>query len=366
MRALLNEREGVSEMIFGSDNLVGASAQVLDALVRANQGALAGYGTDEITRRVEKRFCDLFERDVSVFLVVTGTAANALSLAAAVPPWGMAICHREAHIHEDECGAPEFFTHGAKLAGLPGVAGKMSTAVLSEFLTTLAASSKQMPPKLVSLSQVTEAGTVYTLEEIAEVSDICRRHGLSLHMDGARFANALATLGCSPAQMTWKRGVDIVSFGASKNGCLAAEAIIVFDPDLAKDLEYRRKRSGHTLSKGRLLGAQMEAYLQNDHWLDNARHANAMAALLLEGLAAIPGVRLPWPSEANEVFPIIPKRMDEALRSAGAQYFPWQTGSLPTGESIGSDEILIRLVTSFATEKDTVERFIAVARSAVA
>lgn len=220
-------------MIFGSDNLVGASPQVLDALVRANNGALAGYGADDISRRVERRLAELFEHDVKVFLVTTGTAANALALAAAVPPWGMAICHREAHVHEDECGAPEFFTHGAKLAGLPGVAGKFSAADLEEFLAGLSAASKQMPAKAVSLSQVTEAGTIYTLDEIAAVSSVCRRHGISLHMDGARFANALVALGCSPAEMTWRQGVDILSFGASKNGCLAAEAIVVFNQALA-------------------------------------------------------------------------------------------------------------------------------------
>lgn len=353
-------------MIFGSDNLVGASAQVLDALVRANNGALAGYGTDDITKRVEGRLAELFEHDVRVFLVTTGTAANALALAAAVPPWGMALCHREAHVHEDECGAPEFFTHGAKLAGLPGVAGKLSAADLSEFLATLPSASKQMPPKAVSLSQLTEAGTVYALEEIAAVSAVCRRNEISLHMDGARFANALVTLGCSPADMTWRQGVDILSFGASKNGCLAAEAIVVFNKPLSENLEYLRKRSGHTLSKGRLLGAQMEGYLENDHWLENARHANAMAKGLQEGLGAIRGVRLPWSTDANEVFPIIPKQMDEALRAAGAQYYPWQTGSLPPGESVGSQEVMVRLVTSFATEKAKVERFVAVARSATA
>jgi threonine aldolase len=350
-------------MIFASDNIVGASAPVIEALVKANGGAQAAYGTDEITRRIEAQFAQIFERDVAVFLVTTGTAANALALAAAVPPWGLCVCHREAHVIDDECGAPEFFTHGAKLYGLPGVGGKLAAATVSDYLGSLPKAVKQMPPKALSISQVTECGMVYRLDEIAALAAICREHGMSLHMDGARFANALLSLGCTPAEMTWKQGVDILSFGATKNGCLMAEAIVVFDPALAETLDYRRKRAGQTISKGRLIAAQLDGYFADGHWYDNARHANRMARLLSDGLSRIPGVRLAWPTEANEVFPIVPRTMDQALRAAGAQYHPWSDISLPPGQAVGDSETLIRLVASFTTEEAQVRRFLEVAGS---
>jgi threonine aldolase len=352
-------------MNFVSDNIVGASTPVLQALVRANDGALAAYGNDEITKRVEAKFAEVFERDVAVFLVTTGTAANALALAAAVPPWGLCVCHQEAHVIDDECGAPEFFMHGAKLFGLPGVSGKLTAASVSRYLDGLPKAIKQMPPKALSISQVTEAGTVYTLDEIGALSGVCRERGLSLHMDGARFVNALVSLGCTPADMTWKRGVDILSFGATKNGCLMAEAIVVFDPALAEGLNYRRKRAGQIISKGRLIAAQLEAYFAEDHWYENARHANRMARLLSDGLRGLPGVRLAWPTEANEVFPIVPRRLDDALREAGAQYHPWTDASLAPGERVGPDEALIRLVVSFATRESEVRRLLDAARSAL-
>jgi threonine aldolase len=350
-------------MNFASDNIVGASQPVLDALLRANAGPLGAYGGDEITRRVEATFSRVFEREVHVFLVATGTAANALALAAAVPPWGLAVCHREAHVIDDECGAPEFFMHGAKLVGLPGVGAKLSAAVVADYLDGLPASIKQMPPKAVSISQVTEGGLVYRPDEIAALSEVCRSRHLTLHMDGARFANALVALGCSPAEMTWKSGVDILSFGGTKNGCLMAEAVVVFEPGLAESIAYRRKRAGQLISKGRLVSAQFEGYFAGDHWLDNARHANRMAESLGAGLASVPGVRFPWALEANELFPIVPRALDAALKEAGVFYHPWATGSLPEGEAVGPDELLIRLVTSFATTEAEVSRVLDVARA---
>ena len=345
-------------MNFASDNVMGASPAVLDALVRANGGALAAYGADEITRRVEERFGEIFEREAAVFLVATGTAANALALSVLVPPWGLCVCHRESHVIDDECGAPEFFMHGAKLAGLPGVGAKLEAGAVAAYLDSLPKAVKQMPPKALSLSQVTECGRVYRLEEIAALAGVAHTHGLKVHMDGARFANALVSLGCTPAEMTWKQGVDILTFGATKNGCLAAEAVVVFDPDLAETLAYRRKRSGHTLSKGRLLAAQLEGYFAGDHWLANARHDNGQAAELARGLAGVPGVRLAWPAEANEVFAILPRALDQSLRTAGAVYHPWSDLSLPPGESVGADEVLIRLVASFATTPEAVADFL--------
>lgn len=348
-------------MNFASDNVVGASRPVLDALVAANAGALPAYGADEITRQVEARFSAIFEREVAVFLVTTGTAANALALSAAVPPYGLGISHREAHVIDDECGAPEFFMHGAKLAGLSGVGAKLTPEVIAAFLDGLSPSVKQMPPHAVSISQATECGLVYAPDEIAALGELCRGRGLSLHMDGARFANALVALGCKPAEMTWKAGVDILSFGATKNGCLAAEAIVVFKNELAASLPFRRKRSGQLLSKGRLIAAQFDGYLADDHWLANARHANRMAARLAGGLIRLPGVRLAWPAQANEVFAILPRSLDARLRAAGAVYHPWSPASLPEDESVGSGEVLIRLVTSFATEERDVDRLLAAA-----
>jgi len=352
-------------MNFVSDNIVGASAPVLQALVAANEGALPAYGLDPITKRVQARFAEVFERDCAVYLVTTGTAANALALAAAVPPWGLAVCHRESHVIDDECGAPEFFMHGAKLAGLPGAGGKLDPATVSAYLAGLPKALKQMPPKALSISQVTECGMVYTLDEIEALGEVCREQGLAFHLDGARFANALVSLGCTPAEMTWKRGVDIVSFGGTKNGCLMAEAVVVFDTRLDEGLDYRRKRAGQIISKGRLAAAQFEAYFENDHWYANARHANRMAQRLSEGLASLPGVRLAWPTQANEVFPIIPKAMDQALRDAGALYHPWTEASLFDGERVAETESLIRLVLSFATREEDVARFLDVARGAV-
>lgn len=350
-------------MNFASDNVMGASRPVLDALVAANEGPQAAYGADIHTARVERLFADLFEHDVSVTLVATGTAANALALAALTPPWGLAVCHAEAHVIDDECGAPEFFMHGAKLAGLPGVGGKIAPGDLAAYLDGLPKAVKQMPPSALSISQVTEAGLVYSLDEIAALSRTAHERGLKVHLDGARFANAMVALGCSPADMTWKAGVDIVSFGATKNGCLAAEAVLIFDPALAATLPYRRKRSGHTLSKARLISAQFEGYFAGDHWLQNARHANALARDLAAGLGPVAGVRLPWATQANEVFAIIPQALDKALKAAGAVYHTWFTGSLPDGERVGSGETLIRLVTSFATRPEDVAEFIAITRA---
>jgi threonine aldolase len=352
-------------MNFASDNIVGASAPVLQAIVQANAGAMAAYGNDEISKRVRARFNEIFEREVSVFFATTGTAANALALSSAVPPYGLCVCHREAHIIDDECGAPEFFMHGAKLAGLPGVGAKLKAEDVKAYLNSLPKAPKQMPPKALSISQVSEGGLVYSLDELAALGQVCREHGLSFHMDGARFANALAALGCTPAEMTWKQGIDILSFGATKNGGLMAEAIVVFKPELAEALDYRSKRAGQIISKGRLIAAQFEGYFADDHWLANARHANRMAKLLSERLSQLPGVRLAWPTEANEVFPIIPQTLNQVLKEAGILYSPWTELSLPESERVGESEILIRLVASWATQEEDVRNLLEIASSGV-
>ena len=351
-------------MNFASDNVMGASPQVLDALMRANDGALAPYGADEITKRVEQRLGEIFEREVTVFLVATGTAANALALSTMTPPWGLTLCHEEAHVIEDEFGAPEFYAGGAKLVGLRGVGAKLAPDTVAAYLDRLKQARRFMPPHALSISQASECGLVYQPYEVGALAEVCRRHGLKLHMDGARFANALVAVGCSPAELTWREGVDILSFGGTKNGCLAAEAIVVFDRALADTLPYRIKRGGHTLSKGRLLAAQFEGYLAEDHWLHNARHANGMAARLAEGLQAIPGVRLAWPVEANEVFPIVSRGLDARLKGAGAAYHTWSDLSLPEGEAVGADEVLVRLITSCATRREALDAFLGAAGGA--
>ena len=289
-------------MNFNSDNVVGASPEILAALTAANHGAVASYGDDPITARVEAAFARLFERDVAVFPVVTGTAANALSLAACVPPWGVIYCHPEAHIAVDECGAPEFYTGGAKLMLLDGADAKLAPATLAAALATSGQGVvHHAQPAAVSVSQATECGAIYRPSELAALAKVAHGYGCAFHVDGARFANALVTLGCSAAEATWRAGVDVLSFGATKNGALAAEAIVVFDPGLAATIAYRRKRAGHLLSKLRFLSAQLEAYLADDLWLANARHANAMAARAAAGFARLAnrGVALVHPVEAN-------------------------------------------------------------------
>ena len=350
-----------------SDNVVGASREILDAIAAANHAPESSYGSDRFSREAEARLSAIFERPVKLYLVSTGTAANALALSAYCPPWGAVFCHHESHIADDECGAPEMFTSGAKLVGVPGLAGKITPHDLERALARYPRGVvKAVQPSIISLSQVTECGTLYSQAEIKAIADVARRHKLPLHMDGARFANALVALGCSPAEMTWKAGVDVLSFGATKNGALACEGVIFFTPADAVDFEYRRKRSGHTLSKGRLFGAQLCAYLEQDHWLNNARHANRMARHLEEGLTSVAGIRMAWPVQANEVFAIMPKKIADQFAKADIVAAPWFTKSisLPSDDMIKDDEIFLRFVTSFATTTEQIETVIKTARAA--
>jgi threonine aldolase len=348
-------------MNFASDNAAGVAPAVLDAVTRANAGFALGYGNDDITREVERRMAALFARDVAVFLVPTGTAANALALAHLTPPWGGVLCHAEAHIAIDECGAPEFFGGGLKLIGLPGIGAKIAPATLA---AAIARHSGHRPhavqAKTVSLSQVTEAGTVYTAAEVGALAEIAHAHGLKVHMDGARFANAVARLGASAAAVSWQAGIDALSFGATKGGALAAEAIVVFDRDAADALHERRKRGGQLVSKHRFVAAQFAAFLADDNWLDWARHANRMADGLARGLAAR-GLSPVWPVEANLVFVVLPREADARLRAAGATYYAWRSDSLPDAIAIGNGDVLARLVTSFATTESDIDRFLALA-----
>lgn len=344
-----------------SDNVVGASRPVLNVLLQANDGPATPYGTDEYTTKANALLSNVFEREVHSFMVATGTGANALALAALTPPWGAVFCHAESHVMDDECGAPEMFTDGAKIVGVPGANGKMTLAALENQLSRFGKGVvKSVQPAALSLSQVTEAGTVYTLDEIKAFTSYAHAQGLKTHLDGARFANAMVSLGCTAAEMTWKSGIDVVTFGASKNGCLACEAIIFFDAALAENFQYRRKRGGHTLSKGRLLGAQMVGYLEQDHWIANARHANAMATHLAQGLQKIPGARLPWSVDANEVFVVIPQALKKALDDAHIRAAPWSSQCVPDDFVIGDHEVFLRFVTSFATKPDEIDQVLTV------
>ncbi len=352
-------------MDFASDNASGADPKILAALVAANGSSYPAYGADPYSERAEKMLSDVFERDCAVFLVATGTGANALALAALTPPWGAIFCHEDAHVMDDECGAPEFFSAGAKMIGLTGHAGKIAPDVLRDALAAYPRGLvKQVQPASLSLSQANECGALYALNEISELSSIAHAAGVKVHMDGARFANALVTIGCSPAEMTWKAGVDALSFGATKNGTLACEAVIFFNKKLAEDFAYRRKRGGHLLSKGRLLGAQMIAYLEDHHWLALARRANDSNAKLAKGLATIPGVRIPWRPQVNELFVVLPRHVDAALKAAGSRYYDWGARGLRDDERPSADEIFVRLVTSFATRDFEIEHFLDIARSA--
>jgi threonine aldolase len=343
-------------MNFRSDNTAGASEKVLAALIAANGGPQTAYGGDELTKRVEKKLCAIFEREVAVFLVVSGTAANSLALASVTPPWGAVICHVESHIMADECGAPEFFSAGAKLVGLPGVNCKLEPKTVADQLARLPEGSlRDAQPAALSLTQATEAGTVYSRDEISALAEVAHARRLAVHMDGARFTNALITLGCTPAEMTWKSGIDILTFGATKNGCLAAEAVIFFDKVKAAQMPFRRKRSGHTISKGRLFAAQLDAYLEDDHWLDLARHANDAAARLEQALLSLPGVRIGWPRQANEVFAIIPDAVHERLQAAKAVYHAWSPDFLPASTKPRNGETLYRFVVSFRTSQAEIE-----------
>jgi threonine aldolase len=345
-------------MIFSSDNWAGAHPVIAESLVKAAGGFASAYGTSDLDTKVEKALSKVFERDVAVFFVATGTAANSLALASANRPGGHVFCHREAHVNVDECGAPEFFSHGARLAPVDGPIGKIDPLKLETEI-------KRFPPDVVhggqpmaiTITQATEAGTVYTLDEIDKIAAMARKYHLPLHMDGARFANALVTLGTTPAEMTWKRGVDLLSFGGTKNGCWCAEALILFDPAKAQQMHYLRKRSAQLFSKSRFIAAQFDAYLEGGLWLDLARHANGMASRLAKGIEGSDSTRLAWPSGSNELFVILKKETATRLQADGAVFYDWPVPHT-LSNSVAEDEGLYRLVTSFATTADDVNQFL--------
>lgn len=321
--------------------------EILRALAAANRGPAASYGDDEYSTLLNRRFSELFEHEVAVFPVSTGTAANALSLASCARPWGAIYCHEQAHIHTAEGGATEAFSGGAKLIALPGSDCKLEPPLLGEVLARAERGIRNRPqPDAVSITQATEHGTVYSLDELAAIGDCARAAGIHFHMDGARFANALASSNCSAAEMTWRRGVDILSFGATKNGAMAADAIVVFDQALVEPLSYRLRRAGQTWSKMRFAAAQLIAYVEDGLFLRLAAHANALASRLGRELAALPGARLVAPVQANLVFVALPEPAVEALGAAGVRF-----ARRPGG--------VVRLVTRFDQRPTEVDRLMA-------
>lgn len=339
-------------MNFRSDNTAPAAPEIIAALTAVNERPAAPYGEDVWSKRLDEAFSNLFEHDVRVFTVASGTAANAISLASAVDPWSGVVCHREAHIERDEAGAPAFFSGGAKLILVDGPGSKVTPTALEQALTRTDRNDvHQTFPAALSISQASERGYVYRPNEVAALGAIAKRKKLAFHVDGARFANAVAALGCKPADITWRAGVDLVSFGATKGGALGAEAIVVFDPARAESIARRRKRGGHLLCKGRYPAAQLLAYLENGLWLKLAGRANALAARLGESVK-------PWLSEAVETNQVFIKPGVAALaklRAAGADFYEW--GPLGAGEA--------RLVVSWNQAETDIDAFAALAKSLV-
>jgi len=347
--------EGATEAIltgYMSDNAAGAAPQIVEAVAAAATGLVMPYGDDPLTQVMQTDFAQVFERDVDVFPVSSGTAANGLALSALTPPWGGVVVHCGAHTNNDEAGGPEFFTGSAKLLAVDGADSKVDPDLLRARIALRKDDLHGVPPKVLSLTQITETGSVYSLDELKELSDIAHEAGMRVHMDGARFANALVELNASPAEMSWKLGVDVLSFGATKNGTMTVDAVISFDPDLKMELSYRHKRSGQLSSKMRFQTAQLSAYLKDDFWLQNARQANTMAERLREGLRKIPGAEILGSAPANLFFCRLPQNILNGLLDQGFGFYHgrWEPG-------------VIRLVTSFAHTERDVDAFLEAAQN---
>jgi threonine aldolase len=312
---------------FYSDNNATVCPELLAAIHEANSAPTRGYGDDRWTQALDEAFGRFFGTAVTVFPVSTGTAANALALATIVPPYGAVYAHDEAHVVRDECGAPEFFSGGLRLVSLPGKGAMLDAATLERTLDAMPPSVHTVQPTAVTITQATELGRVYPPAAIAALARLAHARGLHVHMDGARIANALVTLGCSPAAITWEAGIDVLSFGATKNGGLAAEAVVFFRRDLVRDFELRRKRAGHLLSKSRYASAQLLAYVSTDAWSRNAGRANAAARRIGDAC----GESLLEPVEANEVFVRIGEPAKAALRAQGFEFYDW--GAAQSGEA---------------------------------
>jgi len=344
-------------MFFASDNTGPVHPKVMDALVKANESYAMPYGADDLAGVVQDQIRDIFEApEAAVYLVALGTAANSLILATFSEPWSTTFCHRTSHIQEDECNAPEFFSGGAKLTLIDGPDGKMTPENLQAAINAEEVRGVHGPKRgPVSLTQATEKGTVYSLAELKALTKIAKDYGLPTHMDGARFANALVRLGCTPAEMTWKAGIDAVSFGGTKNGLMGVEAVVFFDPKHSLEFEYRRKRAAHLFSKHRYLSAQMHTYLTDDLWLDMARSANANCDALARGLKQMPDTALLFEPGANMIFAEWPRAGHQRLHEAGAKYYVW-SGDLE-GED-PNERLTARLVADWSATEENVEAFL--------
>lgn len=349
-------------MEFASDNTSGAAPAVMAALAAANAGHAPSYGADPAMDRVRALIREIFAAPrAEVLLVATGTAANVLALSCLCPPWGAIYAHAEAHVEVDECGAPEFYTGGAKLVPIAGAHGKLTPEGLGRAIAaTRRGDVHSVQPGAVTLTNLTEAGTAYTPDELARLTAVARGQGLPVHLDGARFANALVATGATPAEMSWQAGIDILSLGGTKNGCLGVEAVVLFDPAPAWQMQLRRKRGGHLFSKHRYLSAQMARYLQDGLWLQLARAANDRAAALEQVILAAPHARLMHPRAGNIIFAHLPRGVHARAMAAGAHYYLW-----PFGQSLDGppeEPLSARFVTSWCTTEAEIEAFAAVIR----
>ncbi|GFE65282.1 threonine aldolase family protein [Litoreibacter roseus] len=348
-------------MNFASDNAGPMHPQVLDAVIRANDGTQMPYGADTIMDGVKARVREIFEApEAAVYLVATGTAANALALATYANPWDAIFCHRTSHTEKDECGAPEFYAGGAKLKLVDGSDGKMTPTALEASMAETGGSVHGVQTGPVSITQVTELGTLYTTTEIGDLAEVAKSHGANVHLDGARFANAMSRLNCSAADMTWRAGVDAVSFGGTKNGCAGVEAVILFDPDKAWEFELRRKRGAHLFSKHRFLSGQMEGYLKDDLWLDLARKANANSDQLAAGLRGIDNARLLHEPQANMIFAELPRAAHRRAKAAGAQYYVTSPGATLDGPD--ETPLTCRLVCDWSKTEDQIDQLLSLFR----
>ncbi|MBZ9655827.1 threonine aldolase family protein [Phyllobacterium lublinensis] len=342
-------------MHFASDNWAGTHPKIAENLSRHASGFASAYGTSTLDKAVEQTFNEIFEREVAVFFVATGTAANSLAQASVAKPGGVTFAHREAHTIADEGGAPEYLTGGSRLHPVDGPLGRINVDNLRRAVAGYN-NVRAGQPMAVSITQLTESGTLYEPGEIAAISTVCREYGLPLHMDGARFTNALVSLGCSPADMTWRQGVDILSFGGTKNGCWCAEALVFMDPAWAAAFPFIRQRAAQLFSKSRFIAAQFEAYFEGDLWLDMARQANSMARRMADHISASDNIRLAWEPRGNEIFAIMKLTTAARLREDGALFYDMNAPAYER-QLVDEGETLTRLVTSFATSPEEIDRF---------
>ncbi|MEH6475378.1 MAG: low specificity L-threonine aldolase [Sneathiella sp.] len=336
---------------FASDNAAPVCPELMAAMLSENESLAFGYGNDDTTSQMERQLQEVFGCDLRAFPVATGTAANVLGLSVMTPPYGAIYCHKLAHIESDECGSPEFYTHGAKLVLLDGENGKIQPDLLEDALVRASIGVvHHVQPAVVSLTQATECGTIYTPDEVAAISAVAKKYNLGVHMDGARFANAIAELGCSPADVTCNAGVDVLSFGVTKNGGMSVEAVVIFDAEKAKEFEFRRKRGAHLFSKMKFLSAQISRYVQDDLWLDMAKNANEMAQRMKSGLESVEGCTPLHPVQANIIFFHLREAKIKELEDAGFLFYV---------EGLRS-EGRVRLVTSWNTTDEDVDQFLQV------